>query len=29
MQSFTFLNEIFIEYHTNIDYDNSPYYKME
>lgn len=28
MQSFTFKEEIFIEDHTNIDYDHAPYYKM-
>lgn len=28
MQSFTFIDKIFIEYRTNIDYDNGPYYKM-
>lgn len=28
MQSFTFTNEILIEYHTNVDYEYGPYYKM-
>jgi len=28
MQSFTFINEIFIEFRANIDYENGPYVKM-
>jgi hypothetical protein len=28
MQSFSFMVDIFMEYHTNIDYDNGSYYKM-